>query len=113
MDKKHRYKLLIITILLIVLFTATTYAAILYSANIVYYNNSNGLLTSNNIQGAIDELAARYANIKCPNGKYCIDKFPSYMPDNVPDSYGAVMDNVKSEYVTGSTGIKFSSISSD
>ena len=73
--KRYNYKLIIGFILGIILFGGVVYSEILYNSNIVHYDNSNGTLTSSNVQAAIDELATRYAAVSsCPSDKVCIAK---------------------------------------
>ena len=73
--KRYNYKLIIGFILGIILFGGVVYSEILYNSNIVHYDNSNGTLTSSNVQAAIDELATRYAAVSsCPSDKICFAK---------------------------------------
>ena len=59
----------------LLLFGSSAYAAILYSSSIVYYNNSSTNIISNNVQGALEELATQYqGNYRCPAGKVCTRK---------------------------------------
>ena len=73
--KKYNYKYIIGIILGILLCGGGVYAAIKYSANVFYYNNNSSTLNSTNVQGAIDELANKYASLSsCPSDKICIQK---------------------------------------
>ena len=72
--KKYNYKLVLGFILGVILFGGGVYASILYSANIVYYDSTSSSLNSTNVQGAIDELATKYANLTCPSDKVCYPK---------------------------------------
>ena len=90
-----------------VTYSATTY---LYDSNIIGYDNSNSGLTSTDVQGALDELYNTCVNsTNCPDGYVCYEKI------NVLPMFeeNAVRDDISSTYVTSSTGIDFSKISSD
>ena len=70
--KKYNYKYFIGLVFGICLFGGSVFAAIKYSANIIFYENSSSTLNSNNVQGAIDELASKYAMLSsCPSDKLC------------------------------------------
>ena len=72
--KKDNY-IFIIGLIIGVLLSATgVYAVTQYTSNNIYYVNKNSTLSSNNVQGAIDELATIYKNKKitvCPDGYIC------------------------------------------
>ena len=72
--KKDNY-IFIIGLIIGVLLSATgVYAVTQYTSNNIYYVNKNSTLSSNNVQGAIDELATIYKNKKitvCPEGYIC------------------------------------------
>ena len=73
--KKYNYKYLIGFIIGILLSGGSVYAGIMYSSNIISYNHASSTLTSNNVQAAIDELAAKTSNVtSCPSGKLCLAK---------------------------------------
>jgi hypothetical protein len=76
--------------------TAVYAASTIFSSNVTY-DNSNSTLESTNVQDALDEL---YEKLKPKTLYFQI-------------SSQAVADNVASTYVTSSSGISFSSISSD
>ena len=89
--KNKNYKLLIGFILGLLLFGGSTYASIRYSANMFFYNNNTSTLNSNDVQGAIHELATKYAVLSnCPNDKLCLQRkstlspgdYVSYTPTN-------------------------------
>ena len=62
--KKDNY-IFIIGLIIGVLLSATgVYAVTQYTSNNIYYVNKNSTLSSNNVQGAIDELATIYKNKK-------------------------------------------------
>ena len=75
MNKKYNYKYLIGFVLGILLFGGSVYATIRYSANVFYYDKTRSTLSSTNVQGAIDELANKYATLTtCPSNKICFAK---------------------------------------
>lgn len=66
--KKDNY-IFIIGLIIGVLLSATgVYAVTQYTSNNIYYVNKNSTLSSNNVQGAIDELATIYKKQK----NYCL-----------------------------------------
>ncbi len=75
MNKKYNYKYVIGIMLGIILWGGSVYATIKYPANVFYYNNASSTLNSTNVQGAIDELANKYASLSsCPSNKVCLAK---------------------------------------
>lgn len=73
--KKNNYKYIIGFIIGIILFGGVVYAAINYSANVFFYDKTRSTLNSTNVQGAIDELATKYAALTtCPSDIVCILK---------------------------------------
>ena len=77
MDKKKFHMELVIAFVVGVLLSGTmVYAATTYAANVVYYNKTNtNILSSDDVQEAIDELANQYSAItSCPSNKICIPK---------------------------------------
>ena len=73
--KKYNYKYLIGFMLGMVLFGSSAYAATQYSASVFYYDKTKSTLNSTNVQGAIDELANKYASLtSCPSNKVCLTK---------------------------------------
>ena len=75
MIKDKNYKYVIGFVLGIIIFGGSVYASIRYSANLFYYDNNDSTLNSSNVQGAIDELAAKYDSLlTCPSDKVCVQK---------------------------------------
>ena len=119
----HRnIKLIIALLLFIVISAGVTYSAstYLYNSNVIGYDNGNSGLNATDVQSALDELYNTYANnTGCPEGytQYSLsgsDGFKCIITMGISDILSdAVMDNIASTYVTNSTGIKFSAISSD
>lgn len=71
---KKNYKIFIgIIIGMLISFTAV-YAASTYASIDVYYENTNSNLSSDNVQGAIDELSLEYSNLgnECPEDFLCV-----------------------------------------
>ena len=106
--KKYNYKYISGFIIGIIIFGEVVYATVNYSANVFFYNKSSSTLNSDSVQGAIDELATKYANLTtCPNDKICIPKkstlalgdYVSYMP--VKTSY--TTDTSKTGYTSAQT----------
>ena len=65
---------LVVGLMVGILFSVTgVYAVTQYASNTVYYINKNSGLSSNNVQGAIDELATIHkpGNNDCPSGYVC------------------------------------------
>ena len=65
---------LVVGLMVGILFSVTgVYAVTQYASNTVYYINKNSGLSSNNVQGAIDELATIHkpGNNECPSGYVC------------------------------------------
>ena len=101
---KH-YKFLIGLILGVIVSATGAYAATIYASNNIYYINTNSTLTSNNVQGAIDELAAKYTTVtECPPNKICTQLKTLEVGDYV--SY-------KSSYGNFTTDANITGISSD
>ena len=75
--KKYNYKYIIGFVIGILLFGGVVYAAVNYSANVFFYDKTRSTLNSTNVQGAIDELATKYAAAAlttCPSDKICFTK---------------------------------------
>ena len=73
--KKYNYKYIIGFVFGLILFCGVVYAAVNYSANVFFYDKTRSTLSSTNVQGAIDELAIKYANLTtCPSDKLCLHK---------------------------------------
>lgn len=74
-NKMKKYNSFFIVGLMVgILFSVTgVYAVTQYASNTVYYINKNSGLSSNNVQGAIDELATIHKpdNNGCPKGYVC------------------------------------------
>ena len=74
-NKRKKYNSFFIVGLMVgILFSVTgVYAVTQYASNTVYYINKNSGLSSNNVQGAIDELATIHkpGNNDCPSGYVC------------------------------------------
>ena len=73
-----------------ILFSVTgVYAVTQYASNTVYYINKNSGLSSNNVQGAIDELATIHkpGNNDCPSGYVCTKNLDVYTI-NLDASFG-------------------------
>ena len=71
-EKKYNYKFLVGIVMGIIASSIVVVYATAYAANIVYYNNVNRTLSSNNVQGAIDELATRFTPYtSCPSNYVC------------------------------------------
>jgi hypothetical protein len=85
-------------------FSTLTYAATSTLSNDVYYDNSNSTLSATTVQEALDEL---YLKVNPPVDITGEGTLYYQMMSN------ASLDNTKSTYVSSSSGISFSSISSD
>ena len=78
--KKHNYKLIIAVIFGILLFVSVVYGSILYSSNVVLYDNSASKLNGTTVQAAIDALTTKYQlPTTCPAGKTCITPPPGWL----------------------------------
>ena len=102
-DKKYNYKIILGFIFGILISAIGVAAATKYKSNTVFYNNSNSILTSGDVQGAIDELASKILkNKNCPSGYKCIKTGPS-LGDYVS------MTPTKSSYTTDTSKTGYSS----
>ena len=75
--KRKNYKFIIGIFLGIFFSIVGVYAASKYTSKSVYYNNENSSLSSDDVQGAIDELsekAKKLSNNGCPSGYVCLEK---------------------------------------
>ena len=75
--KRKNYKFIIGIFLGIFFSIVGVYAASKYTSKSVYYNNENSSLSSDDVQGAIDELsekAKKLSNNRCPSGYACLEK---------------------------------------
>ena len=73
--KNYNYKIVFGIILGILLTGIGVSAAIKYQSNNIIYDKSNNTLSSEDVQGAIDELATRIVNNPtCSNGYLCFTK---------------------------------------
>ena len=73
--KKYNYKYIIGFVIGLTLIGGVVYAAVNYSANVFFYDKTRSTLNSTNVQGAIDELATKYATLTtCPSDKICFPK---------------------------------------
>ena len=75
--KRKNYKFIIGIFLGIFFSIVGVYAASKYTSKSVYYNNENSSLSSDDVQGAIDELsekAKKLSNNGCPSGYACLEK---------------------------------------
>ena len=87
--KKHN-SFFIMGLIFGILFSVTgVYAVTQYASNTVYYINKNSGLSSNNVQGAIDELATIHkpGNNDCPSGYVCTKNLDVYTI-NLDASFG-------------------------
>ena len=72
-EKKYNYKYVIGLFIGLIVSATVVYAATTYNANVVYYSNTNSSLVSDDVQGAIDELADKYTPLStCPSNYICI-----------------------------------------
>ena len=72
-EKKYNYKYVIGLFIGLIVSVTGVYAATTYNANIVYYSNTNSSLVSDDVQGAIDELANKFTPLSsCPGNYLCI-----------------------------------------
>ena len=102
-DKNYNYKIILGFIFGILISAIGVAAATKYKSNTVFYNNSNSILTSGDVQGAIDELASKILkNKNCPSGYKCIKTGPS-LGDYVS------MTPTKSSYTTDTSKTGYSS----
>ena len=77
LKRRKNYKWIIGIMIGIILSLTGVYAATQYTSKNVYYNNEKSSLSSEDVQGAIDELAEKTKNISitsCPSGYACIQK---------------------------------------
>ena len=75
--KRKNYKFIIGIFLGIFFSIVGVYAASKYTSKSVYYNNENSSLSSDDVQGAIDELSEKAKNLSnngCPSGYACLEK---------------------------------------
>ena len=75
--KRKNYKFIIGIFLGIFFSIVGVYAASKYTSKSVYYNNENSSLSSDDVQGAIDELSEKAKNLsssRCPSGYACLEK---------------------------------------
>ena len=75
--KRKNYKFIIGIFLGIFFSIVGVYAASKYTSKSVYYNNENSSLSSEDVQGAIDELSEKAKNLSssgCPSGYECLEK---------------------------------------
>lgn len=90
-NKRKKYNSFFIVGLIVgILFSVTgVYAVTQYASNTVYYINKNSGLSSNNVQGAIDELATIHkpGNNDCPSGYVCTKNSDVYTI-NLDASFG-------------------------
>lgn len=90
-NKMKKYNSFFIVGLMVgILFSVTgVYAVTQYASNTVYYINKNSGLSSNNVQGAIDELATIHkpGNNDCPSGYVCTKNLDVYTI-NLDASFG-------------------------
>ena len=106
--KKYNYKYVIGFIIGIILFGEVVYAAVNYSANVFFYDKTRSTLNSTDIQGAIDELATKYANLTvCPNDKICLPKKSTLEPGDyisyTPTKTSYTTDTSKTGYTSSQT----------
>ena len=74
---RKNYKFIIGFVIGIFFSITGVYAASLYVAKGVYYSNDNSNLSSEDVQGAVDELAEKAKNFNgsdCPEGYQCLKK---------------------------------------
>ena len=77
LKRRKNYKWIIGIMIGIILSLTGVYAATQYTSKNVYYNNEKSSLSSEDVQGAIDELAEKakaHAGSSCPSGYACIQK---------------------------------------
>ena len=77
LKRRKNYKWIIGIMIGIILSLTGVYAATQYTSKNVYYNNEKSSLSSDDVQGAIDELAEKakaLAGSSCPSGYACIQK---------------------------------------
>ena len=77
LKRRKNYKWIIGIMIGIILSLTGVYAATQYTSKNIYYNNEKSSLSSDDVQGAIDELAAKAkapAGSSCPSGYACIQK---------------------------------------
>ena len=77
LKRRKNYKWIIGIMIGIILSLTGVYAATQYTSKNIYYNNEKSSLSSEDVQGAIDELAEKTKNISitsCPSGYACIQK---------------------------------------
>ena len=70
--KNDNYMLLVGFLVGTLLAGTVAYASLTYIANEIYYSRATTNITSNDVQGAIDELATKYASATCRNDLICI-----------------------------------------
>ena len=77
LKRRKNYKWIIGIMIGIILSLTGVYAATQYTSKNIYYNNEKSSLSSEDVQGAIDELAEKakaHAGSSCPSGYACIQK---------------------------------------
>ena len=77
LKRRKNYKWIIGIMIGIILSLTGVYAATQYTSKNIYYNNEKSSLSSEDVQGAIDELAAKAkapAGSSCPSGYVCFQK---------------------------------------
>lgn len=77
LKRRKNYKWIIGIMIGIILSLTGVYAATQYTSKNIYYNNEKSSLSSEDVQGAIDELAEKakaLAGSSCPSGYACIQK---------------------------------------
>ena len=77
LKRRKNYKWIIGIMIGIILSLTGVYAATQYTSKNIYYNNEKSSLSSEDVQGAIDELAEKAkapAGSSCPSGYVCFQK---------------------------------------
>ena len=77
LKRRKNYKWIIGIMIGIILSLTGVYAAIQYTSKNIYYNNEKSSLSSEDVQGAIDELAEKAKTLSgssCPSGYVCYQK---------------------------------------
>ena len=77
LKRRKNYKWIIGIMIGIILSLTGVYAATQYTSKNIYYNNEKSSLSSDDVQGAIDELAEKakaLAGSSCPSGYLCFQK---------------------------------------
>ncbi len=77
LKRRKNYKWIIGIMIGIILSLTGVYAATQYTSKNIYYNNEKSSLSSEDVQGAIDELAEKakaLAGSSCPSGYVCFQK---------------------------------------